>query len=175
MYNQQRVFKDTRVFGKRNFSSSDYTEDMKARILYSASRCALNSQNNFRLYNKAKRIKINEMDNIIRYDTTLISSASFQNEQLTGVNVIKTVDSLVPCNLYDPTPIDTTITVPFYYKYQIDPCNSLFGNKLCEKNNYKYYIQIKKPSLGTNANSLNYCESIPFNACNNNIIIQNPS
>ena len=168
MYNQQRVFTNIKAFGKPNFYSSDSTKDTHARIIYSTSRCSKNSQGNYLLYNQAKTLKINETELNMRYDDTLISSGTLQNLVLSDVNVVKKIVSDKQCNIYDPTSIEPSLSVPFYYKYEIDPCGSLYGNRSCEKNKYKRYIQLNNPIKSEHSDSLTSCISHPFNACNNN-------
>ena len=44
------------------------------------------------------------------------------------------------------TPAYFNATAPPYLAYTIDPCGNLFGNTICDTNNYQNYLEVNTPS-----------------------------
>jgi len=50
--------------------------------------------------------------------------------------------TLTSCNNCPNISIDTNVSYPFYFKYQIDPRGELFGKSQCGELNYTHYMMI---------------------------------
>jgi len=165
--------------------SSDYLRNKKAKLLYGNNYNSLKvtgrlgSQNNLLLYDRSKLIRtVETCSTIPAFNKANLVSGLYTTENLGSnlngrVNVLTGVGYIdASCNTYSATAVDkaaiypTTATVPFYYKYKIDPCGLLFGNTPCGYDNYEIFRVYSKPAVNTRT-SLTGCTPVCFNnVCN---------
>lgn len=166
--------------------SGNYTRNKKAKLLYRHNFNGFNfagvlgSQNNYLLFQRAKVIRNETCAScpmLTSFDSSNLVAGLYTNEKLGGVingktwgvNVIGSSDN-DPCNnvYYTPTNIiaaniyPKNATTPFYWKYKIDPCGSLFGNAPCGYDNYEDYRVISKPVVTTAASLKDCCVATCF-------------
>lgn len=160
--------------------SGNYTRNKKAKLLYRYNFNGFNfggvlgSQNNYLLFQRGKIIR-NEIcascPDLTSFNSSDLVAGLYTNEKLGGttdgvkwgVNVVTdaTFNEGPPC-IFTPTYIQGSsvypknATTPFYWKYKIDPCGSLFGNAPCGYDNYEDYRVISKP-IATTVASLKDC------------------
>jgi len=163
--------------------SGNYTRNKKAKLLYRHNYNGfhlggvLGSQNNYLLFQRAKTIR-NETcascPNLTSFNTSDLVAGLYTNEKLGGtinsvkwgVNVIGFDPSFnidMSCNGFYPVDISLNSTTPFYWKYTIDPCGSLFGNAPCGYDNYEDYRVISKPVVTTAASLKDCCVPVCLN------------
>jgi len=160
--------------------SGNYTRNKKAKLLYRHNFNGFNfagvlgSQNNYLLFQRAKVIR-NETcascPSLTSFNPSDLVSGLYTNEKLGGtidgvtwgVNVVTDASFnegppcvLVSTNIMAANIYPKNATTPFYWKYKIDPCGSLFGNAPCGYDNYEDYRVISKPVV-TTASSLKDC------------------
>jgi hypothetical protein len=176
--------------------ASDYLKNKKAKLLYANNYTSLKvtgrlgSQNNYLLYDRAKLIRnvetcattpaFNKANLVSGLYTTENLGSKFPD--LSGNNITGSVNVVTAngvngyndasCNIFSATAINraliypATSTVPFYYKYNIDPCGELFGNTPCGIDNYEKFRIYSKPVINTRA-SLTGCNPVCFDdVCN---------
>jgi hypothetical protein len=146
--------------------AGDYLKNKRAKLLYKTNyngyqyTGVLGSQRNYLLFQRGQTIKNETCGPCSIFNGTELVSGLYSTEVLPSVNVI--TDSSyndISCNAYHSTVIDVSgSSVPFFYKYKIDPCGSLFGNTACGYQNYEKYRVVNKPVL-TTASSL--CGCVP--------------
>jgi len=146
--------------------AGDYIKNKKAKLFYKTNyngyhySGVLGSQRNYLLFQKAENIKNETCGPCSTINDTELVSGLYSKEVLASVNVVTDYSyNDISCNAVDSQVIDMSgVTVPFYYKYKIDPCGSLFGNTTCGYQNYEKYRVVSKPVL-TTASSL--CGCVP--------------
>uniref|UniRef100_A0A6C0K3N6 Glycine-rich domain-containing protein n=1 Tax=viral metagenome TaxID=1070528 RepID=A0A6C0K3N6_9ZZZZ len=160
--------------------SGDYTRNKKAKLLYRHNFNGFNfggvlgSQNNYLLFQRAKVIRNETCEScpsLTSFNPSDLVAGLYTNEKLGGtidgakwgVNVVTdaTFNEGPPCvlvstNIQGANIYPKNATTPFYWKYKIDPCGSLFGNAPCGYDNYEDYRVISKPVV-TTASSLKDC------------------
>lgn len=162
--------------------SGSYIKNKKAKLLYRQNfirfnfQGVLGNQNNYLLYQQAKVIR-NETcascPSLSSFNSSDLVAGLYTNEKLGGttdgakwgVNVVTdaSFNEGPPC-IFTQTYIQGSgiypknATTPFYWKYKIDPCGSLFGNAPCGYHNYEDYRVISKPVATTVASLKDCCK-----------------
>jgi hypothetical protein len=159
-------------------NSGDYISKKKAELLYKTNyynkiNGTLNSQENLLEFKKAENIRDVETINpslpaIYSYD---ILSGNHSTENLSNINVIKSVLDSSNCSVCVPSNITANLNQPIYYNYNLDPCNSLFSQNKCGVNKYCVYRNIVKPVILSSQNMQNCvytnCKGYSSDASNN--------
>ena len=127
----------------------------------------ISSQGDYILLNAAKNnindrlsLSFNKANLYINLLTTL---------DLKGCCTVQTNPSSSNCDIN--IPIQTIETGPFYINYTIDPNGCLFGNTLCDANNYLRMLRYSKQQLRTNNNNDNNNDDGFVEALNSDKII----
>jgi hypothetical protein len=161
--------------------SGNYIRNKKAKLLYKNNfndfkfGGKLGSQNNYLLYQRAKEIRdetCQSCPSLTSFNSSDLVAGLYTNEKLGGtINGVKWGVNVVTDSSFNEGPpcvftqtyiqgssiYPKNATTPFYWKYKIDPCGSLFGNAPCGYENYEEYRVISKPLVTTDASLKDCC------------------
>jgi hypothetical protein len=123
---------------KESNYASDYTYNKKSQLAYCKENRNFNckkswSQGEYLLYNNAQNISLSLCSDL--YNTSNLASNLYTKEDLKFVCSV--VDTSGNCS---PKIAPTSSSNPFYYRYVIDPCGTLFGVSPCGISNYANYM-----------------------------------